>query len=237
MVSKDFNKYLAEAFGVMVLIVIGCGSVVLPGSQVGHSGIALAFGFAVMALHYALSPISGGHLNPAISFGMVIAKRMTAKEAFKYTVAQCIGALIGCGVLYLIASGKAGYDLAHGGLAQNGYGPRSPGRFSMESAFVGEFVLTMILVFVVLSVTAEGASAGFAAMAYGAIILAIHLIGISLTGTSVNPARSFGPAVITGGKSLTQLWLFIVAPMLGGVAAAFLYNKMNCDGKKDAKKK
>lgn len=224
------SKYLAELVGTMVLVLFGCGSAVLAGDAIGFAGISFAFGFAVLIMAYTIGGISGCHINPAVTFGMVVAGRMCGRGAIMYIIMQCIGALIGAAILYLIASGKAGYDLATNGLGQNGYAAGSPGGYSMQAALIAEVVLTAIFIFVILGATSAGAPAGFAGIAIGIALVVIHLVSIPITGTSVNPARSFGPALIVGGEALNQLWLFWVAPLAGGALGAIVWKAVSCDG-------
>ncbi|MDG1287539.1 MAG: aquaporin Z [Rickettsiales bacterium] len=224
------NKYLAELFGTMVLVLFGCGSAVLAGDAIGFAGISFAFGFTVLIMAYAIGGISGCHINPAVTFGMVVAGRMCTKGAIMYVIMQCIGAVIGAGILYLIASGKAGYDIAANGLGQNGYDAGSPGGYSLQAALVTEVVLTAIFIFVILGATSAGAPVGFAGLAIGIALVVIHLVGIPVTGTSVNPARSFGPALFVGGEALSQLWLFWVAPLGGAALGAMVWKAVSCSG-------
>ena len=214
------NKLIAEAFGTAVLVLFGCGAAVIGGAAIGFTGIALAFGLSIVAAAYSIGAISGAHLNPAVSLGMMMAGRMSAAEFAGYAVAQVIGAITGAAVLYLIASGSAGWA---GGLGQNGYGAGYLGEYSVTAALVFEFVMTFIFVTVILGATGAGSAAGFAGLAIGLTLTAIHLVGINVTGVSVNPARSIGPALFVGGTALAQLWLFIVAPLAGGAVAGLVY--------------
>ncbi|MCA8902325.1 MAG: aquaporin Z [Hyphomonas sp.] len=214
--------FIAELIGTMTLVLFGCGSAVLAGGEVGQLGIAFAFGLSIVAMAYGIGPISGCHINPAVSFGAFVAGRMTPKEMLTYWAAQFIGALIAAGILYLIASGRAGYDLATNGLGQNGWGPGYLGEYSLTAAFLFEVVATFFFLVVILGSTSKGAPAGFAGISIGMTLVMIHIVGIQVTGVSVNPARSFGPAVIVGGQALTQLWLFLVAPLIGAGIAGFL---------------
>ena len=214
------NKLIAEVFGTAVLVLFGCGAAVIGGAAIGFTGIALAFGLSIVAAAYSIGAISGAHLNPAVSLGMMVAGRISAAEFVGYAVAQVIGAIIGAAVLYLIASGSAGWT---GGLGQNGYGAGYLGEYSVTAALVFEFVMTFIFVTVILGATGEGSAAGFAGLAIGLTLTAIHLVGINVTGVSVNPARSIGPALFVGGTALAQLWLFIVAPLAGGAVAGLVY--------------
>lgn len=217
------KKLIAEALGTLILVLFGCGSAVLMGAQIGMTGISLAFGLAIVAAAYGLGAISGAHLNPAVSLGMVAAGRMSVPEFAGYAVAQCAGALAGAAILLLIASGKADYSVAANGLGQNGYGAGYLGEYSLMAALTFEFVMTFLFVTVILGATAKGAPGAMAGLAIGLTLAAIHLVGINVTGVSVNPARSFGPAVLVGGKAIADLWVFIVAPLAGGVLAGVLY--------------
>lgn len=217
------NRMIAELIGTLILVLFGCGSAVLMGAQIGMLGISLAFGLAIVAAAYGLGAISGAHLNPAVSLGMVLAGRMTTREFAGYALAQFAGATLGAALLLLIASGQAGYSLAANGLGQNGYGAGYLGEYSLTAALVFELVMTFLFVTVILGATAASAPAGFAGLAIGLTLAAIHLVGINVTGVSVNPARSFGPAVLVGGKALSDLWLFFVAPLAGGALAGLLW--------------
>ncbi len=217
------KRLIAEALGTFILVLFGCGAAVLMGAQIGMLGISLAFGLAIVAAAYGLGAISGAHLNPAVSLGMVAAGRMSFADFVGYALAQTLGAILGAGVLYLIASGKADYVLATNGLGQNGYGPGYLGEYSLTAALVFEAVMTFIFVTVILGSTGTGTAAGFAGLAIGLTLAAIHLVGINVTGVSVNPARSIGPALFVGGNALSQLWVFIVAPLAGGAVAGLVY--------------
>ena len=210
------QKFVAEFIGTLTLVLFGCGAVVLGGEHVGQLGIALAFGFAIVAMAYGIGSISGCHVNPAVSLGAFIAGRMSAREMLVYWVAQFLGALVGAGILAAIA-GMAG------GLGQNGWGPGYNGEFSMQAALIFEVVMTAIFVIVILGSTSAEAPAGFAGLAIGITLAVIHIVGIQVTGVSVNPARSFGPAVLVGGQAIAQLWLFIVAPLVGALIGGALY--------------
>jgi len=217
------KKLIAEALGTMILVLFGCGSAVLAGADIGLTGISLAFGLAIVAAAYGLGAISGAHLNPAVSLGMVMARRMSVPDFLGYAAAQCVGALIGAGVLLAVASGKADYSVAVNGLGQNGYGAGYLGEYSLTAALLFEVVMTFLFVTVILGATASGAPGAMAGLAIGFTLVAIHLVGINVTGVSVNPARSFGPAVLVGGKALADLWVFIVAPLAGGALAGLAY--------------
>lgn len=223
------KKYLAELIGTFCLVLIGCGTAAISGpasvglSGAGLLGISVAFGFSLVAMAYAIGPVSGCHINPAVTVGVLVAGRMTFKDAVGYIVSQLIGAAIGAGVLYLIVSGKSGYELTEWGLGSNGYGEGYLGNYSQASAFIAEVVGTCIFLFVILAVTSKMGNGTMAGLAIGVTLMLIHLVLIPVTGTSVNPARSFGPAIFAGGKALVQLWLFVVAPVLGAVAAALIW--------------
>ena len=219
------NKYLAEFVGTFVLVFASCGSAVLAGDKIGFLGVALAFGLSLLAMVYAIGPISGCHINPAVTVGILVTRKMDAKYASGYIVAQILGAIVASALLLLIVKGAPnGYDPAVAGFAANGYGDHSPGNYSLQSAFLVEIVLTFFLVFTVLGATDIKAPVGFAGIAIGFVLTLIHLVGIPVTNTSVNPARSIGPAVFVGGWALSQLWLFIIAPLIGAVIAAVVYN-------------
>jgi aquaporin Z len=223
------KKYLAELIGTFSLVLFGCGSAVIAGSsQVGPSGIGLlgisiAFGFAVVAMAYAIGGISGCHINPAVTIGVLVAGRMTTKDAVGYIISQLIGATLGAGVLYLLASGKSGWVMPEWGLGANGWGEGYLGGFNTTSAFVAEAVFTCLFLFVILAVTSKYGNSTMAGLAIGVTLMLIHLVVIPITGTSVNPARSFGPAIFSGGMALSQLWLFFVAPVLGAIIAALIW--------------
>jgi len=219
----DSRKYVAEFFGTFVLVLMGCGSAVLAGVYIGFVGISFAFGLSLLAMAYAMGGISGCHINPAVSISMLAAGKMKAKDTVIYVVMQCIGATVAAIILYVIALGMPGYSVATTGLGQNGYEGASPGRFSIRSAFVAEVVLTFIFLLVIFGSTSERAPKGFAGISIGLSLVLIHLVGIPITGTSVNPARSLGPALVVGGTALNQLWLFWAAPILGGLLAAAVW--------------
>ncbi len=216
----------AEFFGTFWLVLGGCGSAVLaatfPGVGIGLVGVALAFGLTVLTMAYAIGPISGCHLNPAVSVGLWAGGRFPAKQLLPYIIAQVLGAIAAGGVLYLIASGKAGFDVS-AGFASNGYGEHSPGGYSLLAAVITEVVMTMMFLLVILGATDKRAPQGFAPIAIGLCLTLIHLISIPVTNTSVNPARSTGVAVYVGGWALSQLWLFWVAPIVGAVLGAAVY--------------
>jgi aquaporin Z len=220
------KRAMAEFLGTFWLVFGGCGSAVLaaafPQLGIGFYGVALAFGLTVLTMAYAIGHISGCHLNPAISIGLVAGKRFPVAELLPYIVAQVIGAIAGASVLYVIASGKAGFDLS-GGFASNGYAAHSPGGYSLVACFVAEVVLTFFFLMIIMGATDRRAPAGFAPIAIGLGLTLIHLIGIPVTNLSVNPARSTGPAIFVGGWALAQLWLFWVAPIIGGAVGGALY--------------
>ena len=217
------KKYAAEFIGTLVLVLMGCGSAVLAGSSIGFVGISFAFGLSVLAMVYAIGGISGCHINPAVSISMLAAGKLSVKDTVAYIVAQCLGAVVGAAALYMIAIGNPSYSLASNGLGQNGYDLASPAGFSLTSAFVAEVLLTFIFLLVIHGSTSEKAPKGFAGISIGLSLVLIHLVGIPVTGTSVNPARSLGPAIIVGGAALNQLWLFWVAPIIGGLLAAVVW--------------
>jgi aquaporin Z len=228
------RRLFAEFLGTFWLTLGGCGSAVLaaafPNVGIGLLGVSFAFGLTVLTMAYTIGHISGCHLNPAVSLGLVAGGRFKASELLPYIVAQVLGAVAGAGVLYLIASGKAGFDLA-GGFASNGYGEHSPGGYSLTAGFVTEVVMTFMFLVIILGSTDERAPKGFAPLAIGLGLTLIHLISIPVTNTSVNPARSTGPALFVGGWALSQLWLFWVAPMLGAVLAGGAYRWLGCTKK------
>ena len=228
------KRALAEFFGTFWLVFGGCGSAVLaaafPQLGIGFYGVALAFGLTVLTMAYAIGHISGCHLNPAVSVGLVAGKRFPASELPAYVVAQVIGGIAGAGVLYVIASGKGGFDLG-GGFASNGYAAHSPGGYSLVSCLVAEVVLTCFFLIIIMGATDRRAPTGFAPIAIGLGLTLIHLIGIPVTNLSVNPARSTGPAIFVGGWAISQLWLFWVAPIIGGSVGGALYAGLFESGK------
>jgi aquaporin Z len=220
------KRAAAEFIGTFWLVFGGCGSAVLaaafPNVGIGLLGVALAFGLTVMTMAYAIGHVSGCHLNPAVTIGLVVGRRFPAKEIAPYVVAQVLGGLAGAGVLYVIASGKAGFSLS-GGFACNGFGEHSPGGYSMVAAMTAETVLTFMFLMIILGSTDKRAPAGFAPIAIGLGLTLIHLIGIPVTNLSVNPARSTGPAAFVGGWAIAQLWAFWVAPIVGAALAGWVY--------------
>lgn len=216
---------IAELIGTFALVLLGCGSAVLAGGEVGQLGIAFAFGLAIVAMAYGIGPISGCHVNPAVSFGAFIAGRMTLNSMLQYWLAQFIGAILGAAVLYFIATGKAGYDLATNGLGQNGWGSGYLGEYSLMAALVFEIVATFLFLVVILGSTQKSAPGMVAGLAIGLTLAVIHIVGIQVTGVSVNPARSLGPAVFVGGTAISQLWLFFVGPLIGAALAGLLFRQ------------
>ena len=231
------NKYIAEFIGTFWLVLGGCGSAVLaaafPNVGIGLLGVSLAFGLTVLTMAYAIGHISGCHLNPAVTIGLWAGKRFGSAEIVPYIVAQVLGAIVAGAVLLIIASGQAGFE-ASGGFASNGYGEHSPGGYSMGAALVTEIVMTAMFLFIILGATDDRAPAGLAPIAIGLGLTLIHLISIPVTNTSVNPARSTGVAIFAGGPALSQLWLFWVAPIAGGVLGAILYGLVGAKGKESA---
>ncbi len=217
------KKYVAEFIGTFALVFIGCGSAVIAGPQIGFLGISFAFGLTVLAMVYAIGSISGCHINPAITIAMLVAGKINAKDTVAYIIAQTLGAIVGAGVLLVIAKGLSGYNVDINGLGQNGYDQLSPMKYSMGAGFVAEVVLTFLFLLVIFGATSDDAPKGFAGVAIGLALVLIHLVGIPITGTSVNPARSFGPAVFAGANALAQVWMFWVAPILGGILAALFW--------------
>jgi aquaporin Z len=220
------KKLSAELIGTFWLVLGGCGTAIFaakfPETGVGFVGVALAFGLTVLTMVYAVGHISGGHFNPAVTVGLVVGGRTPVADLIPYIIVQVIGAIIAGGVLYIVASGKAGFEVS-GGFAANGYGAHSPGGYALPSCFVAELVLTAGFIFVIMGATDRRAPAGFAGIAIGLTLTLIHLISIPITNTSVNPARATGPAVFVGGWALAQLWLFWVAPILGGIVGGLGY--------------
>jgi len=227
------KRAFAEMIGTYWLTLGGCGSAVLaaafPNVGIGLHGVSLAFGLTVLTMAYAIGHISGCHLNPAVSLGLVVGGRFKSSELLPYVVAQVIGAILAAGTLYLIATGKAGFDVAKSGFAANGFGEHSPGGYSMAAALITEVVMTAMFLFVIMGATDKRAPAGFAPIAIGLCLTLIHLISIPITNTSVNPARSTGPALFVGGWAVEQLWLFWLAPIVGAAIGAFVYNKVADD--------
>jgi aquaporin Z len=219
------NKCTAEFLGTLWLVLGGCGAAVLAGSGIGTLGISFAFGLSVLTMAYAIGPISGCHLNPAVTLGLVAANRFSMKDAVWHILSQILGGIAGAGILYLIASGKMGFDLSTG-FAANGYGDHSPGGYSMGAAFICELVMTFFFLIVILHSTNKKAAPGFAPLSIGLCLTLIHLISIPVTNTSVNPARSISQAVFVQGWAFEQLWLFIAAPIAGAIIAGLFYRTM-----------
>lgn len=231
--NGSMKKYIAEFIGTAVLVILGCGAVTLGGlgpafgagqplSALATLPIAFAFGIAVIAMAYGIGPISGCHINPAVTIGVFAAGRMPASEVPGYIIAQCLGAIAGAGLLYLMLMGKAGgYDLATGGLGQNVWNARTG--YGMSSAMIGEFIATFLFLVVILGATSKAGATPVAGVAIGLTLVAIHIVFIPVTGTSVNPARSLGPALFVGGDALAQLWMFLIVPSIAGAAAGLLF--------------
>jgi aquaporin Z len=218
------KKYLAELVGTFILVLFGCGTAVVAGDKVGIVGIAFAFGFALIGAAYGIGPISGCHINPAVSLGVWTAGRMKTGDMIGYWIGQFCGAILGAGVLSLIIRGiNGGYDVAASGLGQNGWGVGYQGGYNTTSAIVFEFMATLIFVVVILGSTQKAAPAGFAGLAIGITLVVIHIFGIHITGVSVNPARSLGPALFVGGKAMSQVWLFLLIPSLAGIVGGLLF--------------
>ncbi len=220
------KKLMAEMFGTFWLVLMGCGAAVIAGSAIGPHGIAMAFGLAVVTMGYAVGGISGGHFNPAITIGLATVGRFSRKDAFGYVVAQVIGGIIAAWVLMHIADGKVGYDVVKNGLGANGFGAHSPAGYNMNAALWAEMVMTGMLVYIVCSLE-DSKAANFAPLAIGLTVALIHLVVIPVTGTSINPARSTGPALLMGGWAMEQLWLFWVAPVVGGIVGAILHREIS----------
>lgn len=224
------KKYIAEAIGTFALVFFGVGSAVLAGGGIGVAnpiaitGISLAFGISVIAMAYSIGQVSGAHLNPAVSMGALVAGRITPGDFVGYAAFQTIGAIVAAGLIFLMASNTVGgYDIAANGMGQNGWGAGYGGEFLMISAFIFEVVATAVFLIVILGVTAEKGTPMLAGLVIGLTLTMIHLVGITITGTSVNPARSIGPALFVGGTALAQLWLFIAAPLIGGALGGFIH--------------
>jgi aquaporin Z len=227
------RKLLAEFFGTYWLVFGGCGSALfaagIPNLGIGFIGVSLAFGLTVLTMAYAVGHISGGHFNPAVSFGLWAGGRFSAKDLVPYIIAQCVGAIAAAGTLFAIASGKAGFAIdatKAGAFASNGFGSFSPDGYSMQAAFIAEFILTMFFLLVILGATDKFANGKFAGIAIGLALTLIHLISIPITNTSVNPARSLSQAIFVGGEPLSQVWLFWLAPILGAIVAGLIYKNL-----------
>ncbi|MBA0050725.1 aquaporin [Streptomyces sp. AJS327] len=221
-VEAEPQPLAAEFLGTLLLVFIAVGTAVLSSEYIGTLGIALAFGFVMLALAYALGPLSGSHINPAVTLGMYCAGRLDLPTAVRYWIAQVVGGIVGAALLFLVTKQVPGIVTSEA-FGSNGYGNRSAVQINLGGAFVAEILLTMVFVYVVLSVTHKVAVYGFDGLPIGMALAVVHLVGIPLTGTSVNPARSIAPALFAGGAALTQLWLFIVAPLLGGALAAVVH--------------
>jgi aquaporin Z len=218
------KKYLAEMIGTFILVLFGCGTAVVAGDKVGVVGIAFAFGFALIGAAYGIGPISGCHINPAVSLGVWTAGRMKTGEMIGYWIGQFAGAILAAGVLSVIVHGVGtGYDVSTSGLGQNGWGLGYQGEYNTTSALLFEFIATLIFVIVILGSTQKAAPAGFAGLGIGITLVVIHIFGIRITGVSVNPARSLGPALFVGGKALSQVWLFLLLPSIAGLVAGLLF--------------
>ena len=218
------KKYVAEFIGTFTLVLFGCGTAVVSGQAVGHLGIAFAFGFALLAMCYGIGPVSGCHVNPAVSLGVFAAGRMSGKDLGGYIVAQLLGGIAAAGVLAVIAKGLlAGYDVSANGLGQNGWGEGYQAGYALSSGVVFEFVATLIFVIVILGSTQAGAPTQMAGLAIGITLVVIHIFGINITGVSVNPARSLGPAIWVGGKAISQVWMFLLVPSIAGIVSGAIY--------------
>jgi len=217
------RKPLAEFIGTFTLVLFGCGAAVIAGGDIGLTGISFAFGLALIGMAYGIGSVSGCHINPAVTLGVVASGRMSIADAVPYIIAQFAGGIAGALVLMIIATGKADYTVAANGLGQNGWGAGYLGEYTMSAAFVFEVVATFLFLVVILGSTGAGAPSAMAGLAIGLALVVIHLVGINVTGVSVNPARSIGPALFAGGTAIAQLWLFIVAPIIGAVAAGLLF--------------
>lgn len=223
---NGMRKYVAELIGTFALVLVGCGSAVIAGQYIGFLGISFAFGLTVLAMVYAIGSISGCHINPAITVAMLVAGKMKSKDAVAYIIVQCIGAIIAAGVLFVIASGQADYSLAVNGLGQNGYGILSPGGYSLVACFIAEIVLTGLFLFVIFGSTSKDSPKGFAGLSIGLSLVFIHLVGIPITGTSVNPARSLGPAIFVGEKRFLNSGSF-GSPLLLVVCLRLLFGNIS----------
>lgn len=222
-----YRRAVAEAVGTFVLVFGGVGSAVIAGKAIGALGIALAFGIALLAMAYAIGPISGCHINPAVTVGLLVSKKIALRDAIEYWIGQVVGAVVAALVLFVVISSRAGrYDLSDNGFGANGYGAHSPDRYALGGVLIVEVVLTAVLVFTVLAATDRIANAAFAGIPIGLVLTLIHLVGIPVDNLSVNPARSLGPAVFVGGWALEQLWVFIVAPVGGAVLGSLLHGAL-----------
>lgn len=217
------KKEIAEALGTFTLVFFGCGAAVFMGAHIGLLGVSFAFGLAVMAMAYSIGHISGAHLNPAVSMGVFMAGKMPMAEMIRYWIAQVVGAVVAALVVLIIASGKADYSVAVNGVGQNGFGAGYEGEYSFMSAILFEIIATFLFVTVILGATQDKAPAAMAGLVIGLTLVVIHLVGITITGTSVNPARSIGPALFAGGKAMLQLPVFLIAPLIGGAIAGLVF--------------
>ena len=218
------KQYISEFLGTFTLVLFGCGTAVVAGNQVGVLGIAFAFGFALIAMAYGIGPVSGCHINPAVSLGVFVSGRMDAKDLIGYIISQVLGGIVAAFILMLIVKGQpAGYDLAASGLGQNGWGSGYLGEYNLRAAVIFEFIATFLFLIVILGSTQQGVPTQIAGLAIGITLVVIHIFGIQITGVSVNPARSFGPALFVGGKALAQVWLFLIVPSLAGILAGLLF--------------
>jgi aquaporin Z len=236
MTNRNTSRYIAETVGTFWLTFAGCGSAVLaaafPSVGIGLLGVSLAFGLTVLTMAYSIGHLSGCHLNPAVTVGLAVGDRFPPNQVLPYIVAQVVGAIAAAAVLYVIASGAPGFDLANG-FAANGYGVHSPGKYSLLAAFVCEVVMTGFFLFIIMGATHGKAPVGFAPIAIGLALALIHLVSIPVTNTSVNPARSTGPALFVGGWAIAQLWLFWVAPLLGGALGGLAYKMLSAEPSAD----
>jgi aquaporin Z len=222
------RRYLAELVGTFVLVFGGVGTAVLASDNVGYLGVALAFGLSLLVMAYAIGPISGCHINPAVTFGMLLSGRISPRDAGGYVVGQVLGAILAAVAVLVIAKAKqGGYDVGDGGLGANGYGEHSPGRYALGGVLVVEVIGTAILVFTVLAATDRIAHTAFAGIPIGFVLTLVHLVAIPVSNTSVNPARSVGPALLVGDWALSQLWVFVVAPLVGAALAAALHRGLS----------
>jgi aquaporin Z len=224
---RDYKKYITELIGTFALVFIGCGTAVIAGDDVGFLGISFAFGLTLLGMVYAIGHISGCHINPAVSVSMRINGKINTKDMIMYILFQCIGAIIASTLLFLIAAGQPGYSVVSDGLGQNGYDAASPGNYNLVSAFIAEILMTMVFLLVILGSTSKNAPKGLAGIAIGLTLVLIHIFGIPITGVSVNPARSLGPAVLVAifgnMTAIIQLWMFWLGPLIGGTLAALIW--------------
>ncbi len=223
MENEIIKKYSAELIGTFALVLIGCGSAVIAGEYIGFLGIAFAFGLTLLVMVFAIGNISGCHINPAVTIAMLFAGKIKSVDALLYIIVQCIGAIFAAGLLLIIANGHSDYSILENGLCQNGYGTQSPAGYSIAACFIAEVVLTFLFILVIFGSLSKKAPSGFGGIAIGFSLVFIHLVGIPITGTSVNPARSLGPAIFVGGIAISQLWLFWVAPIVGAIIAAIIW--------------